>query len=1085
MEKAQRKIRVLIFILTILAGLTSMYSPCQASDVYIIDNGDSNAELTGQWQTSTWNGGGAYYGQNYLHDQNTGKGTKSVKYRPALAAGDYAVYIRYTASSNRADSVPVDLIHGGQTASFTLNQRQGGGQWQLLGAYPFAGDGNEYLEIKTHGTNGYVIADAVAFAGVDKGSPCLDGLAAYWNMDQNGAVIPDQAGGNIGWVNGAVPAAGKVGNGLSFDGNDAVVVSDAEELRLSNALTLCAWVKEAQRNTYAKVISRRSGDYFYFLGVDHGKPYAGIGDGTSYTTSQKSFSMPSGEWHHLAAVYDNDADKLRLYYYDGVLREEMTIARDLPYKTGVSLSIGADNEGAAHFFIGLIDEVAVLNTSFCADEIHALYSKGLNSLDFCADDLCGNGVVDLGEDCDGDAGCPENCRYASCHAGKVVSYTPGLRKDGQPVIAERTNPENALGSPEGNDTINFVSLGFGGELVFGFDNEIINRNGADIKLVETSYNSPSCDSYPETVRVYASADGNNWADLGAGCQDSEFDLGDLPVANYLKLTDESDPAKFSNSDDGFDVDGVEILSCRPATSLPVEISITAEPDTINLGETSTLRWISNNADAVELGGIGPVALNGALEVSPTETATYTITAFGPGGESVAATTVTVNELNPPPTIIMSVSPPTVNAEEDVTLAWSVENAETVICEEWMESDGSWTYSLASSGTEIITLYETTTFTITATGPGGTTSKSVTVNVILPPPVINFSAYPETIIAGASCDLGWEVEYATSISIDNGIGDVEQYGYLEVSPAETTTYTLTAVGPGGTSSATAVITVEAPVIILQITCPIHGDSISGRDVMVEGIVSHPTGDETGVVVNGIPALMHEGRFIIKHRMLTEGANTIAVVATDTTGNQVMKEITVFVDFPSEYIRLDASREAGLAPLETDLYVSGSFSLTAPAEMNSSGPGPVTFLENDGDHFKVSLPETGIYYFTATATNSDNESFSDTIAVVVLNWDGMGTMLRAKWNAMTNVLGTGDTVAASQYFSSDVRESYKANFDLLKDHLPEIVAGLHDMQLVKITEDEAEYNILGDQGGETFSFYLLFVKDADGIWRIRFF
>ncbi len=38
------------------------------------------------------------------------------------------------------------------------------------------------------------------------------------------------------------------------------------------------------------------------------------------------------------------------------------------------------------------------------------------------------------------------------------------------------------------------------------------------------------------------------------------------------------------------------------------------------------------------------------------------------------------------------------------------------------------------------------------------------------------------------------------------------------------------------------------------------------------------------------------------------------------------------------------------------------------------------------------------------------------------------------------------------------------------------------LVKIVEDQAQYNLVGEQGGESFSFHLVFQKATDGTWRI---
>ncbi len=146
-----------------------------------------------------------------------------------------------------------------------------------------------------------------------------------------------------------------------------------------------------------------------------------------------------------------------------------------------------------------------------------------------------------------------------CSLQKVISYEPGTRKDGQPVDHNRRNPEKALGVPENNDTYNFVSLGFGGTLVVGFDHVIFNRPGNDIKVIETSFGSPNCTSYPENAEISASYDLVSWTVLDTICQDSEVDLGILPFAQFLKFRDLSDKTKFGGSDEGYDVDGVIAL----------------------------------------------------------------------------------------------------------------------------------------------------------------------------------------------------------------------------------------------------------------------------------------------------------------------------------------------------------------------------------------------------------------------------------------------------------------------------------------------------------------------------------------------
>ncbi len=79
-----------------------------------------------------------------------------------------------------------------------------------------------------------------------------------------------------------------------------------------------------------------------------------------------------------------------------------------------------------------------------------------------------------------------------------------------------------------------------------------------------------------------------------------------------------------------------------------------------------------------------------------------------------------------------------------------------------------------------------------------------------PTVAQFTAEPTSIQRGQSATLRWEVSGdVTSVSIDNGIGTVQNTGNRRVFPDNSTTYTLTATGPGGSTTAATTITVTAP------------------------------------------------------------------------------------------------------------------------------------------------------------------------------------------------------------------------------------------------------------------------------------
>jgi peptidoglycan-associated lipoprotein len=79
----------------------------------------------------------------------------------------------------------------------------------------------------------------------------------------------------------------------------------------------------------------------------------------------------------------------------------------------------------------------------------------------------------------------------------------------------------------------------------------------------------------------------------------------------------------------------------------------------------------------------------------------------------------------------------------------------------------------------------------------------------PAPTASISVDPNSIQKGQSATLSWQTTGATDVSID-GIGAVQPSGSQQVSPADSTTYHLTAKGSGGTQDATARVSVtQAP------------------------------------------------------------------------------------------------------------------------------------------------------------------------------------------------------------------------------------------------------------------------------------
>lgn len=131
---------------------------------------DPAAKMTGAWKQSTYNGD--YIGASYVHDDNSGKGEKRIRFEVQVPeAGRYEVRMTYTSHANRAANVPVSVHHTGGVSSITVNQQQKpnlGNGLHKIGVYSFAANQPAIVEIGNVKTDGYVIADAIQLLPVKR-----------------------------------------------------------------------------------------------------------------------------------------------------------------------------------------------------------------------------------------------------------------------------------------------------------------------------------------------------------------------------------------------------------------------------------------------------------------------------------------------------------------------------------------------------------------------------------------------------------------------------------------------------------------------------------------------------------------------------------------------------------------------------------------------------------------------------------------------------------------------------------------------------------------------------------------------------
>lgn len=276
-------------------------------------------------------------------------------------------------------------------------------------------------------------------------------------------------------------------------------------------------------------------------------------------------------------------------------------------------------------------------------------------------------------------------------------------------------------------------------------------------------------------------------------------------------------------------------SSKATSSSAPSVTLLATPTSINAGQNVTLTWQSSNATSVTItatAGSSTRTLtttsqgSGTVKDSPTATTIYTAVASGPGGSSEPQTAkVQVAAVTMAQVTSFTASPTMVGVGQTVTLTWATTNATSVsITATAGASTRTLTTSSAASGSVTDAPTQNTTYTATATGPDGAGKPvSVAVQIAGPPQITQFTANPTSVSAGQTTTLTWVTTGATSINITPAIPSGDDQGPLPTSGSavvpvsQTTTWSLTATGTGGTAGPQSV-TVTVPLSVSLTASP---------------------------------------------------------------------------------------------------------------------------------------------------------------------------------------------------------------------------------------------------------------------------
>jgi Glucodextranase, domain B len=258
-------------------------------------------------------------------------------------------------------------------------------------------------------------------------------------------------------------------------------------------------------------------------------------------------------------------------------------------------------------------------------------------------------------------------------------------------------------------------------------------------------------------------------------------------------------------------------------------------------------------------------------------------------------------------------------------------------------------------------------------------------------------------------------------------------------------------------------------------PDDGSAVASATISISGSV-----DETVTITlshNGVMQTAKGTSFTLPVT-LSSGVNILQLSAIDGAGNSAQTSVRV------NWIPVELTTNSVADPQPTGttaIRISGNIIAPPNTRVTINSTNAVV----SGNTYSASIPvRPGVNMITIVAITPDGATTSKLVTVNVAV-DQVDAPFVAIWGGLQSALHASNKPAALEFIAVSSRERYDRVFsDLSTQTIADVFMSLLRLRRISVDENVAEYfaNRIDADTGREHGFFIYFVRDGDGVWRI---